>query len=99
MSVREATIDDLVALMLIERRAHEHPWAESIMLRYLNKPQTVWVLEFDNSVRAYAVVTVIAGEAELLMIAVDPDYQGNGHGRALMEFLITHIKTLSLIHI
>ena len=52
MSVREATIDDLVALMLIERRAHEHPWAESIMLRYLNKPQTVWVLEFDNSVRA-----------------------------------------------
>jgi len=93
MSVREATIDDLVALMLIERRAHEHPWAESIMLRYLNKSQTVWVLEFDNSVRAYAVVTVIAGEAELLMIAVDPDYQGNGHGRALMEFLITHIKT------
>jgi len=92
MLVREAILADLDSIMSIERRAHEHPWAESIMVRYLNKPQTVWVLEHESLIYAYGVVTVIAGEAELLMIAVHPDSQGNGYGRLLMDFLITHIK-------
>lgn len=32
----------------------------------------------------FALGRAIAGEAELIMLAVDPVYQGHGHGRALL---------------
>src|SRR5690606_41111980 len=51
------------------------------------KSGCVQVLEQNERVVAYAVNTLIAGEAELLMIAVDPNQQGRGYGRALMNHL------------
>jgi len=86
MPIRAACADDIDAIMAIERRAHFHPWSEQVVRRYLNNTGSVWVLE-EAQVIAYAVITLIAGEAELLMIAVDPGHQGRGAGRQLMSFL------------
>lgn len=84
MTARFASIDDLPAILAIEQAAHFHPWSESVLRRYLNKENTTWVLEEDRTIVAYAVNTLIAGEAELLMIAVAPTQQGRGFGRKLM---------------
>lgn len=87
MLIRNAVEQDIPAIMAIERAAHFHPWPESVLRRYLAKPGCVQVLEQDGRVLAYAVNTLIAGEAELLMIAVDPKQQGRGYGRTLMSHL------------
>lgn len=84
-------MQDLTAVMSIERRAHFHPWSESVISRYLQKPGSAWIAEENGIVLGWAVITLIAGEAELLMIAVDPDYQGKGAGRALMNFLLNYL--------
>src|SRR5690554_3719142 len=92
MTVRFASMDDLPAILDIEQASHFHPWPESVLRRYLAKEKTCWVLESNNLVVAYAVNTLIAGEAELLMIAVSPKQQGKGFGRQLMLAIYQYLQ-------
>ena len=60
---------------------------ESMVDRYLEKG-TMYVLE-DNDVKAECVVTDEGNEIlEIKNIAVKPEYQGCGYGKALIDFLI-----------
>ncbi|UTW48716.1 ribosomal protein S18-alanine N-acetyltransferase [Bacterioplanoides sp. SCSIO 12839] len=86
--IRAAQQSDLEAIMQVEQAAHSHPWAASIMQRYLEKPDVCWVLEYQQRVVAHAVVSVIADQAELLTIAVHPDYQGQGFGKQMAQQVI-----------
>lgn len=62
---------------------------ESMVDRYLGRGE-MFVLE-DGGVRAECVVTKEAeGVYELKNIAVRPDSQRKGYGRALIEFLFVH---------
>ena len=59
---------------------------ESMVDRYLEKG-TMYVLE-DNDVKAACVVTDEGNEIlEIKNIAVDPENQGKGYGKALIDFL------------
>jgi len=87
MQVRSASPQDFEAIMAIEQSAHFHPWPESVLRRYLEKPDCTFVIEDSRRILGYAVITLIAGEAELLMVAVDPACQGKGAGRTLMDYL------------
>ena len=59
---------------------------ESMVDRYLEKG-TMYVLE-DNDVKAACVVTDEGNEIlEIKNIAVNPENQGNGYGKALIDFL------------
>ena len=59
---------------------------ESMVDRYLEKG-TMYVLE-DNDVKAECVVTDEGnGILEIKNIAVDPENQGKGYGKALIDFL------------
>ena len=60
---------------------------EDMVDRYLERG-TMYVLE-DDGIRAECVVTDEGnGILELKNIAVEPDFQGWGYGKALVEFLI-----------
>lgn len=91
--IRPAQLADLDALVDIEQRAQFHPWPTEVLKRYLLKPNCTWVLEVQQQVLAYAVNTLVADEAELLMIAVAPQAQGKGHGRALLNFLQSYLHS------
>lgn len=90
--MRLATDNDLAAIMAIESAAHFRPWPESVMRGYLKRANCVWVLEEGQQIVAYAVNTLIAGEGELLMIAVAPAEQGKGYGRKLMQQLEAYLE-------
>ena len=60
---------------------------EDMVDRYLERG-TMYVLE-DDGIRAECVVTDKGnGILELKNIAVEPDFQGRGYGKALVDFLI-----------
>ena len=60
---------------------------EDMVDRYLERG-TMYVLE-DDGIRAECVVTDKGnGILELKNIAVEPDFQGKGYGKALIDFLI-----------
>ncbi|HCG78020.1 MAG TPA: hypothetical protein DE015_02275, partial [Oceanospirillales bacterium] len=62
--IRVGGIEDLETVMEIEQAAHQYPWSEKIMTRYLRKPDSVWVLEVDGEHSAHAVISTVADEAE-----------------------------------
>ena len=72
---------------------------EDMVDRYLERG-TMYVLE-DNGVRAECVVTDEgSGVLELKNIAVEPEFQGRGYGKALVEFLIqTYIGQYTVLQV
>lgn len=63
----------------------------------------LWVAELDGAVRGSLVLTLMdqpyadvagPGELEFRMLAVDPEWQRSGIGRALVEAVIAYARTL-----
>lgn len=83
MQIREVACDKkrhLALLLLADEQ-------EDMVDRYLERG-TMYVLE-DGGVRAECVVTDEGdGLLELKNIAVEPEFQGRGYGRALVDFLV-----------
>ena len=82
---------DLPAAYHIEQRAHAFPWSEKTFAsnqgeRYLN-----FQLTQNGKMAAFAITQVVLDEATLFNIAVDPDYQRQGLGRALLEQLMDEL--------
>ena len=80
---------DLPAAFQIEKRAHAFPWSEHTFAsnqgeRYLNYQLTV-----EGRMAAFAITQV---EATLFNIAVDPDFERRGLGKALLEHLIDELE-------
>jgi ribosomal-protein-alanine N-acetyltransferase len=60
------------------------PWSEAEFAAFLSSPLCFAI----SAEGGFALGRVVAGEAELLTIAVEPDRQGKGIGRTLLgEFL------------
>ena len=57
------------------------PWSAREFAELCNDPHTA----LTHAPHGFALWRAVAGEAELLTIAVDPAHQGRGHGRALMR--------------
>jgi len=89
-----AQVSDLDALMHIENRSHYHPWSRAVMSRYLERNGVIWKLVDSTSaqLQAYAVVTQIAGEAELLTFAVEPELRGRGLGQILLQHMLDMVE-------
>lgn len=76
------------AIWRIECAANTFPWAESMIRKEPNKIATNFVLLVDDIVVGYCYGQLVAGEATLLNIAVDPNQQGKGYGKVLLEGFI-----------
>ncbi len=84
--IREMVPEDLAAVAELEKACFSVPWSEILLQEALESPlDHIWVLEEEVQVVGYCDFRVIAGEGELMRIAVSPAVQGRGFGRKLME--------------
>ncbi len=86
-AIRHATAADLDALVAIDSMATEHPWSRGQFADSLAN-HTVLVLEEAGVPRGFLVYSRVLDEVELLNVAVDPAWQGSGHGAALVARLM-----------
>lgn len=82
MTLRLAPADDAVLLARLHAQAFGHPWGEAEIAALMAGPG-VFALTFDG--RGFILCRAIAGEAEILTLAVTPDARRDGLGRALVE--------------
>jgi ribosomal-protein-alanine N-acetyltransferase len=80
----EAHLDAVVA---IERRAYTHPWTRGNFADSLRSGYQAQLLVAGGRVIGYFVAMQGVDEVHLLNITVDPDYQGQGWGRVLLDAL------------
>ncbi len=87
--IRHADVDDLAALCAIERAAFRDAWSRAQLAACLADPALFLVAHREGTILGYVILHVVADEAELLNLAVDPVARGQGVGRALIRAGVT----------
>ena len=90
--ISSLTPNDLAAAYAIELRSHAFPWSEKTFASNQGERYFNLRLDVDGKLAAFAVTQVILDEATLFNIAVDPAYQRQGLGKALLEYLIEELE-------
>ena len=86
--LRPATLADLAAVHAIERSSFSDPWRESSFASLLGEPLVYFpVAEIDGGVAGFAVLVVVADEAEVTNIAVHAGGRRGGIGAVLLDRL------------
>lgn len=85
---RPMTLADLDEVMEIERQAYPFPWTHGIFKDCLMAGYAAWVLQYENKIIGYGVLSAAADEAHLLNLCVQPTLQGSGLGRHLLEKMV-----------
>lgn len=87
--LRAMTADDLPAVERIEQTCFSDAWSEKLLSDMLESEwDEAWVLADEkNSVIGYANFRFLAGEGELMRIAVLPEYRGHGESKKFMDRL------------
>lgn len=76
-------------LQAIEVRGYPFPWSAKVMQDSFKAGTTCWgLLSEADRVLGYAFMNIAVGEAQLLNLCIDPDHQGQGWGRQLMQHLL-----------
>lgn len=79
---------DLEQVLEVEKKAYPHPWTLGIFRDCLRIGYNAWVVTLDGAIIGYGIVMLSPGEAHILNICIDPDYQQKGLGRYLLRHLV-----------
>lgn len=79
---------DLAQVHAIEARAYPFPWTLGIFRDCLRHGHGCWVLQKDDQLIGYGVLSHAAGECHVMNVCVDPEFQGHGYGRRLLQRLL-----------
>lgn len=91
---RQMLYADLREVLLIEKRAYEFSWTESIFRDCIRVGYHCQVLETPHGfIQTYGVMSAAAGEAHILNLCVRPELRGRGLSRRMLEHLLELART------
>jgi ribosomal-protein-alanine N-acetyltransferase len=86
MRVRRATRADAAALAQVHASAFDAPWSAADILRFAEDPGGfALAAETEAGMTGFILCRVLAGEAEILTLAVRPEHRRRGVARDLVE--------------
>jgi ribosomal-protein-alanine N-acetyltransferase len=87
IAIRPARVDDLPAILAIERVSFTDPWSRSSFATLLEQPRVYFSVALDRAgaLLGYTVAWFVLDEAELANLAVAPGVRGNGIGARLLK--------------
>ena len=92
-ALRDATAEDIHAILEIELLSFSDPWTEGMISASLDDGYDFTVLLYGDTVIGYSILDRrVQGEAELHNIAITPAFRGKGASRLLMDKLIEDAK-------
>lgn len=86
--IRLMDLLDLPEVLAIEDSAYEFPWTSGIFRDCLLAGYSSWVLLAGQQVIGYGIMSLAAGEAHLLNLALSRTTRRLGFGRQLLEHLL-----------
>ena len=86
------------AIAELEKMCFRDPWSANSIAFELHNPLSDWFVAVDNgTVCGYVGSQSVLDGADMMNIAVHPDYRKQGIGYALIERLITALKEKNVI--
>ena len=85
MDFRYAKNSDLTEVKAIEQLTSPYPWSDQLFDESINK---LLVITQKQDIIGYAVVALVAQQAELHLIAIHPKAQSQGYGQLILALII-----------
>jgi ribosomal-protein-alanine N-acetyltransferase len=86
------THSDLTIVSDIERQSYQFPWSHGVFRDCLLAGYGCIVLEREEGVAGYAILSVAAGEAHILNLCVDPQFRQLGYGERLLDDVLERAR-------
>lgn len=91
-TVRCLNQKDLPSLLFLERKSFVSSWTEKQLANQLDHSRGLSLGCFDGDLKGFILISTVLDEAEILQIAVDPERQGEGLARALLDAALVYLK-------
>src|SRR5579872_7271734 len=91
MIIRSLRQSDLTTIAAIENTAQLGAWTLEIFQQCYDRGCPGWVLVRDDVVIGFLMMSVQANECHLLNVCVHRDFQRQGFGEKLLNFLLTEL--------
>ena len=89
--IRSMQPKDVQAVTQIEQQVQTHPWTAQQFLESVESYQST-VIEQQNQILGFCILQPVLDEANLLLMAIHPEFQGQGLGYQLLEKSIELLK-------
>lgn len=86
--IRQMLVKDLDAVILIEQESFIFPWTRGNFGDSISSGYNCYVLQMDNHIFGYGVMTTVLGEAHILTLSVASEWQREGWGGELLQHFI-----------
>jgi ribosomal-protein-alanine N-acetyltransferase len=90
--IRTMVHDDVVVVSDIERRSYEFPWSHGVFRDCLLAGYSCVIVERGDLVVGYGILSMAAGEAHILNLCVDSNYQLLGYGDRLLDEILMRAR-------
>jgi len=92
VSIRGMSHEDLSQVSDIERRSYDFPWSHGVFRDCLLAGYHCIVLERDERVAGYGILSIAAGDAHILNLCVDPTHRSHGYGELVLDEMLRHAR-------
>ncbi|MBT8132302.1 MAG: ribosomal protein S18-alanine N-acetyltransferase [Gammaproteobacteria bacterium] len=87
---------DVVRVAEIEQKTYPFPWSLDIFIDCLKTGYLCRILDSDDGLAAYAIISVGAGEAHILNLCVVPERRRQKTGRHFLRELIAELSSMAI---
>ncbi len=93
MEIVKMTVDHVQQIVQLEKVCFSDPWSENSVASELNNPLSLWLVAVeDQTVLGYVGSQSVLGEADVMNVAVHPDFRRRHIGQVLIERLIEMLR-------
>ena len=98
MIIRKMNRNDVRAIGEIEKLCFSDPWSENSILSEVDNPLSYWLVVEDNgTIAGYVGSQSVLDAADMMNLAVSPDYRRQGIGQVLVNALTDHLRQNNVI--
>ncbi|ARK28631.1 ribosomal protein S18-alanine N-acetyltransferase [Halalkalibacter krulwichiae] len=96
--IRFMTMEDIEAVMKVERDAFPTPWDPGIFKTELTSNQFAHYLvyELNDEIIGYCGLWIVMDEAQITNIAIHSSVRGRNHGEQLLRYVIAFVKQMGV---
>jgi ribosomal-protein-alanine N-acetyltransferase len=88
-------LSDLAEVARLEKSLYQFPWSLGNFRDSITAGYDCWTVAHGEAVIGYAVLMIALDEAHLLNVAVAPEWQNQGIGRAFLDHLVGAARAAS----
>lgn len=90
--VRAMNHEDLAQVSDIERRSYDFPWSHGVFRDCLLAGYQCLVVERNERVAGYGILSIAAGEAHILNLCIDPAHRAHGYGAMMLDEILARSR-------